>query len=191
MHQLCRVYPPCYLCKRSLYSLALGSHIVKFLTISLTPLWELCIAECVLLSVCLAVLYCLAMARGLSLGWLGQLTKMSPEEKQNTYNRLLCAVPGVPDRWEARSILLLLDYSLLPYLLPIAHPCPTYYYTILLYYIVNTLTMYLSLCCIVCCSLCLLVARSLARSALSTVPCVSLSSLGWVFVNFLTISLHC
>ena len=73
----------------------------------------------------------------------------------------------------------------------IAYPCPTYYYTILLYYIVNTLTMYLSLYCVVCCSLCLLVARSLARSALSTVPCVSLSSLGWVFVNFLTISLHC
>lgn len=116
---------------------------------------------------------------------------MNPKEKQNTYNRLLCAVPGVPDRWEARSILLLLDYSLA---LPTTHstpPCPTYYPTILLYYIVNTLTMYLLLCCVVCCSLCLLVARSLARSALSTVPCVSLSSLDWVIVNFLTISLHC
>ena len=142
-----------------------------------------------LLSVCPAVL--LGNSAGLTLGRLGQLTEMNPKEKQNTYNRLLCAVPGVPDRWEARSILLLSVYSLLPYLLPIAHPCPTYYYTILLYYIVNTLTMYLLLCCVVCCSLCLLVARSLARSALSTVPCVSLSSLGWVFVNFLTISLHC
>ena len=137
------------------------------------------------------LLCCLVIARGLTLGRLGQLTEMNPEEKQNTYNRLLCAVPGVPDRWEARSILLLLVYSLLPYLLPIALPHPTPYPTILLYYIVNTLTMYLLLCCVVCCSLCLLVARSLARSALSTVPCVSLSSLGWVFVNFLTISLHC
>ena len=137
---------------------------------------------------CSAVLFGNSARAGL--GRLGQLTEMNPEEKQNTYNTLLCAVPSVPDRWEARSILLLLDYSLLPYLLPMAHPCPTYYYTILLYYIVNTLTMYLSLYC-VCCSLCLLVARSLARSALSTVPCVSLSSLGWVFVNFLTISLHC
>lgn len=57
------------------------------------------------------LLCCLAIARGLSLRQLGQLTEMNPEEKQNTYNRLLCAVPGVPDRWEARSILLLLDYS--------------------------------------------------------------------------------
>ena len=57
MYQLCRVYPPCYLCKRSLYSLALGSHIVKFLTILLVPLRELYVVECVLLSVCLAVLF--------------------------------------------------------------------------------------------------------------------------------------
>ena len=151
---------------------------------------RLCVVECVLLSVCLAVLCCLMIVRWLGLGRLEQLTEMNPEEKQNTYNRLLCTVPGVSDRWEARSILLLSVYSLLPYLLPIAHPCPTYHHTMLLYYIVNTLTMYLSLCC-VCCSLCLLVACSLARSALSTVPCVFLSSLGWVFVNFLTISLHC
>lgn len=79
---------------------------------------RLCVVECVLLSVCPAVLCCLAIARGLSLGQLGQLTEMDPEEKQNTYNRLLCAVLGVPDRWEARSILLLLVYSLLLYLLP-------------------------------------------------------------------------
>ena len=56
MYQLCRVYPPCYLCKRTLYSLALGSHIVKFLTILLVPLRDLCVAEYVLLSVCPAVL---------------------------------------------------------------------------------------------------------------------------------------
>ena len=56
MYQLCRVYPPCYLYKRALYSLTLGSHIVKFLTILLTPLRDLCVAECVLLSVCPAVL---------------------------------------------------------------------------------------------------------------------------------------
>ena len=109
MYQLCRVYPPCYLCKRTLYSLALGSHIVKFLTILLVPLRDLRVVECVLLSVCSAVL--LGNSARAYLGQLGQLTEMSPEEKQNTYNRLLCAVPGVPDRWEARSILLLLDYS--------------------------------------------------------------------------------
>ena len=57
MYQLCRVYPPCYLCKRTLYSLTLGSHIVKFLTILLIPLRDLCVVECVLLSVCLAVLF--------------------------------------------------------------------------------------------------------------------------------------
>ena len=57
MHQLCRVYPPCYLCKRTLYSLALGSHIVKFLTILLVPLRDLYVVECVLLSVCPAVLF--------------------------------------------------------------------------------------------------------------------------------------
>ena len=57
MYQLCRVYPPCYLCKRMPYSLALGSHIVKFLTILLVPLRDLYVAECVLLSVCLAVLF--------------------------------------------------------------------------------------------------------------------------------------
>ena len=56
MYQLCRVYLPCYLCKRTLYSLALGSHIVKFLTILLVPLRDLRVVECVLLSVCLAVL---------------------------------------------------------------------------------------------------------------------------------------
>ena len=110
MYQLCRVYPPCYLCKCTLYSLTLGSHIVKFLTILLVPLRDLYVVECVLLSVCLAVLFGNS-ARAWS--WrLGQLAKMNPEEKQNTYNRLLCAVPGVPDRWEARSILLLSVYSL-------------------------------------------------------------------------------
>lgn len=56
MYQLCRVYPACYLCKRTLYSLTLGSHIVKFLTILLVPLRDLCVVECVLLSVCPAVL---------------------------------------------------------------------------------------------------------------------------------------
>ena len=57
MYQLCRVYPPCYLCERTLYSLALGSHIVKFLTILLIPLRDLRVVECVLLSVCPAVLF--------------------------------------------------------------------------------------------------------------------------------------
>ena len=57
MYQLCRVYPPCYLCKRTLYSLALGSHIVKFLTILLAPLRELCVAGCALFSACAAVLF--------------------------------------------------------------------------------------------------------------------------------------
>lgn len=84
---------------------------------------------------------------------------MNPEEKQNTYNRFMCAVPGVPDRWEARSILLLLDYSPA---LPTTHstPYPTPHPIILLYYIVNTLTMYLSLyyVCVV-----LFVCWSLAR----------------------------
>lgn len=58
MYQLCRVYLPCYMYKRTLYSLALalGSHIVKFLTILLVPLRDLYIVECVLLSVCPAVL---------------------------------------------------------------------------------------------------------------------------------------
>lgn len=57
MYQLCRVYPPCYLRDRTLYSLALGSHIVKFLTILLVPLRDLLrVVECVLLSVCPAVL---------------------------------------------------------------------------------------------------------------------------------------
>lgn len=57
MYQLCRVYPPYYLHERTLCSLALGSHIVKFLTILLTPLRELYIVECVLLSICPAVLF--------------------------------------------------------------------------------------------------------------------------------------
>lgn len=57
MYQLCRVYPPCYLRERTLYSLALGSHIVKFLTILLVPLRDLCVVDCVWLSVCLAVLF--------------------------------------------------------------------------------------------------------------------------------------
>ena len=57
MYQLCRVYPPCYMYKRTLYSLALGSPIVKFLTILLAPLRDLRIVECVLLSICLAVLF--------------------------------------------------------------------------------------------------------------------------------------
>lgn len=137
-----------------------------------------------------ALLYCLAIVWGLILGRLGPLTMMNPKEKWNTYNRFVVRGSRWADRWEARSILLLLVYSPPP---PATHgtPYPIPYHTILLYYIVNTLTMYLSLCCVVCCSLCLLVARSLARSALSTVPCVSLSSLGWVIVKFLTISLHC
>ena len=50
------MYPPCYMYKRTLYSLALGSHIVKFLTILLVPLRDLCVVECVLLSACLTVL---------------------------------------------------------------------------------------------------------------------------------------
>ena len=57
MYQLCRVYPPCYLYKSTLCSLALGSHIVKFLTILLVPLRELYVVECVLLSVCPSVLF--------------------------------------------------------------------------------------------------------------------------------------
>ena len=138
-----------------------------------------------------ALLCWLAIARGLILGQLWQLTEMNPEENQNTYNRLLCARFPVYPTGGKRVRISYCWTTLLPYLLPIAPPHPTPYPTILLYYIVNTLTMYLSLCCVVCCSLCLLVARSLARSALSTVPCVSLSSLGLVFVNFLTISLHC
>ena len=40
----------------TLLLLALGSHIVKFLTILLVPLRDLCIVECVLLSVCPTVL---------------------------------------------------------------------------------------------------------------------------------------
>ena len=104
---------------------------------------------------------------------------MNPEEKQNTYNRLLCAVPGVPDRWEARSILLLSVYSLMPYLLPIAHPCPTYYHTILLYYIVNTLTMYLSLCCVL---FSLSVGRSLVGSLCLVHCAVRVLVLSWLGV---------
>lgn len=57
MYQLCRVYPPCYLRKRTLYSLALGSHIVKLLTILLAPLRGLCVAGCALSSACAAVLF--------------------------------------------------------------------------------------------------------------------------------------
>lgn len=57
MYQLCRVYPACYLCKRTLYSLALGSHIVKCLTILLAPLRGLCVAGCALFSACPAVLF--------------------------------------------------------------------------------------------------------------------------------------
>ena len=57
MYQLCRVYPACYLCKRTLYSLALGSHIVKFLTILLAPLRDLWVAGRALPSVCAAVLF--------------------------------------------------------------------------------------------------------------------------------------
>ena len=80
---------------------------------------------------------------------------------------MVCAVPGVPDRWEARSLLLLLDY--LP-ALPTTHSTPlphtlSYHTTIL--YIVNVLTMYSSLCCVVCCSL------SLARWLALPVPCLS------------------
>lgn len=57
MYQLCRVYPACYLCKRTLYSLALGSHIVKLLTILLAPLCRLCVAGCAWFSACPAVLF--------------------------------------------------------------------------------------------------------------------------------------
>lgn len=57
MYQLCRVYPACYLCKRTLYSLALGSHIVKCLTILLAPLCRLCIVGRALFSACPAVLF--------------------------------------------------------------------------------------------------------------------------------------
>lgn len=102
---------------------------------------------------------------------------MNPEEKQNTYNRLLSAVPGVPDRWEARSILLLLVYSLLPYLPPIAHPTP--YPTILLYYIVNTLTMYLSLCCVL---FSLSIGRSLVGSLCLVHCAVRVLVLSWLGV---------
>ena len=103
---------------------------------------------------------------------------MNPEEKQNTYNRLLCAVPGVPDRWEARSILLLSVYSLaLP--ATIAHPCPTYYYTILLYYIVNTLTMYLLLYCVL---FSLSVGRSLVGSLCLVHCAVRVLVLSWLGV---------
>ena len=110
MYQLCRVYPPCYLCERALYSLALGSHIVKFLTILLVPLRDLRVVECVLLSVCLTVL--LGNSARAYPWAIRAVDRDESRRKQNTYNRLLCAVPGVPDRWEARSILLLLDYSL-------------------------------------------------------------------------------
>lgn len=57
MYQLCRVYPACYLCKRAIYSLALGSHIVKLLTILLAPLRGLCVAGCARFSACPAVLF--------------------------------------------------------------------------------------------------------------------------------------
>ena len=81
-----------------------------------------------------ALLCCLAIAQGLGLGQLGQLTEMNPEEKQNTYNRLLCAVPDAPDRWEARSILLLLDYSLaLSTTHSTPHPYPLPYHTTILH----------------------------------------------------------
>ena len=104
---------------------------------------------------------------------------MNPEEKQNTYNRLLCAVPGVPDRWEARSILLLSVYSLA---LPTTHstPSPTPTPTILLYYIVNTLTMYLSLCCVVLFSLS--VGRSLVGSLCLVHCAVCVLVLSWLGV---------
>lgn len=126
------------------------------------------------------LLCCLAIARGLSLGQLGQLTEMNPEEKQNTYNRLLCAVPGVPDRWEARSILLLLDYSpALPTTHGTPHPHP--YPTILLYYIVNTLTMYLSLC-YVCVLFSLSVGRSLVGSLCLVHCAVRVLVLSWLGV---------
>lgn len=57
MYQLCRVYPACYLCKRTLYSLALGSHIVKLLTILLAPLCRLYVAGCARFSACPAALF--------------------------------------------------------------------------------------------------------------------------------------
>ena len=139
---------------------------------------RLYVVECVLLSVCLAVLCCLMIVRGLTCGQLRQLTEMNPEEKQNTYNRLLCAVPDVPDRWEARSILLLSVYSP-AYLLPMAHPCPTYYYTILLYYIVNTLTMYLLLYCVL---FSLSVGRSLVGSLCLVHCAVRVLILSWLGV---------
>ena len=73
------------------------------------------------------------IVRWLGLGQLGQLTEMNPEEKQNTYNRLLCAVPGVPDRWEARSILLLSVYSLSTYYHSIPMPYTLPYHTTILH----------------------------------------------------------
>lgn len=103
---------------------------------------------------------------------------MNPEEKQNTYNRLLCAVPGVPDRWEARSILLLSVYSPA---LPTTHspPYPYPYPTILLYYIVNTLTMYLSLCCVL---FSLSIGRSLVGSLCLVHCAVRVLVLSWLGV---------
>ena len=103
---------------------------------------------------------------------------MNPEEKQNTYNRLLCAVPGVPDRWEARSTLLLSVYSLA---LPTTHgtPHPTPYPTILLYYIVNTLTMYLLLYCVL---FSLSVGRSLVGSLCLVHCAVCVLVLSWLGV---------
>ena len=172
MYQLCRVYPTCYLCKRTLYSLALGSHIVKLLTI-LLALCETCVlrdAHCP----ASALLYCLAIVWGLILGRLGPLTVLNQKRNGIPTIRIACAVPGVPDRWEARSSILLLDY--LPALpttpgTPLPHTLP--YHTAILY-IVNTLTMYSSLCCVVCCSL----SRSLVGSlclCLASLPVLSWS----------------
>ena len=118
---------------------------------------RLYVVECVLLSVCLTVL--LGNSARAYPWAIRAVDRDESRRKQNTYNRLLCAVPGVPDRWEARSILLLSVYSLSPYL-PIAPPHPMPYPTILLYYIVNTLTMYLSLYCV---CVVLFVCWSLAR----------------------------
>ena len=61
----------------------------------------------------------------------------------------------------------------------IAYPCPTYYYTILLYYIVNTLTMYLSLCCVL---FSLSVGRSLVGSLCLVHCAVCVLILSWLGV---------
>ena len=53
---MCILLATCTSALFTLLLLALGSHIVKFLTILLVPLRDLYIVECVLLSVCPTVL---------------------------------------------------------------------------------------------------------------------------------------